>query len=78
MTFTAPTLLHLHDDLSYQSLQDAAYGRHRALLHMLNFLAAIPDHGTPSAEVLTGAFTCLEYLAEDAAHLYDAAERSRR
>ena len=77
MTLTAPTLLQLNDDLSYQSLQDAAYGRHRALVHMLNFLAAIPDHGTPSAEVLTGAFTCLEYLAEDAAHLYDVADKKR-
>jgi len=78
MNFTAPSLLHLNEDLSYLSLQDAAYARHRALRHMLSFLAAIPDHGTPSAEVLAGAFSCLEYLADDAARLYEAAETHAR
>ena len=78
MTFTAPALLHLSDDLSYLSLHDAAYARHRALRGMLSFLAAIPDHGTPSAEVLADAFACLEYLAEDSAKLYEAAEAQAR
>jgi len=78
MAFTTPSLLHLNDDLSYLSLQDAAYARHRALRHMLSFLAGIPDHGAPSAEVLAGAFSCLEFLADDAARLYDAAEARTR
>lgn len=77
MNFTAPTLLHLNDDLSHLSPQEAAYARHRALRHMLSFLAAIPDHSTPSAEVLAGAFSCLEYLADDVAYLSDAADKLR-
>ena len=45
---------------------------------MLGFLSNIPDHGTPSPELLGGAFACLEYLAEDAARLYEAAQNEAK
>lgn len=52
MTITTSIPPHLKGDLSYLSHHEAAYGRLRALLDMLSFLAAIPDHGTPSTKVL--------------------------
>lgn len=78
MTITTSIPPHLKGDLSYLSHHEAAYGRLRALLDMLSFLAAIPDQGTPSTKVLAGAFTCLEYLAEDVIRLYDADLSQRR
>ncbi|MBD9516544.1 hypothetical protein [Pseudomonas sp. PDM22] len=77
MTFTAPTLLHLNDEITALSLRDAADGRHHALRQMLGFLSGIGDHGNPSSEVLAGVFSCLQYLADDSAHLYTAADRLR-
>ncbi|MGC4011766.1 MAG: hypothetical protein QM805_23925 [Pseudomonas sp.] len=77
MTFTAPALLHLNDDITALSLRDAADGRHHALRHMLSFLSGIADHGNPSSEVLAGVFSCLQYLADDSARLYAAADRTR-
>ncbi|MFE1816445.1 hypothetical protein [Metapseudomonas otitidis] len=62
------------NDLHHLTLYEAAYVRQRALLGMLGFLSNIPDHGTPSPELLGGAFACLEYLAEDAARLYEATQ----
>ncbi|MGE9762663.1 hypothetical protein [Pseudomonas sp. PDM20] len=78
MNLTAPSLLHLKDDISNLSLQDAADCRHQALCNMLSFLAGISDHGNPSTDVLAGTFACLEYLAKDSAQLYAAAEARSR
>lgn len=66
------------NDLHHLTLYEAAYVRQRALLGMLGFLSNIPDHGTPSPELLGGAFACLEYLAEDAARLYEAAQNEAK
>ncbi|MDG9784619.1 hypothetical protein N7408_25765 [Pseudomonas otitidis] len=70
--------LHAPSDLRHLTLYEAAYVRQRALLGMLGFLSNIPDHVTPSPELLGGAFACLEYLAEDAARLYEAAQNEAK
>ncbi|SDH33288.1 hypothetical protein [Pseudomonas panipatensis] len=56
-------------------LFDAAQARHSALLDMLQLLAGARDLGAPSAEVLAGAFTCLQLLAADSERLYATARR---
>ncbi|WP_374440353.1 hypothetical protein [Pseudomonas panipatensis] len=68
-------LLHPLDENTPLALYDAAQARHSALRNMLGLLAGAPDLGSPSAETLGGALACLEFLAVESEHLYQAAQR---
>ncbi|SDH47915.1 hypothetical protein [Pseudomonas panipatensis] len=77
MNLTELALLHPLDDNTPLALYDAAHARHRALRDMLHLLAGAPDLGSPSADVMTGALACLEFLAVDSERLYQASQRRR-